>query len=239
MGISTGSYAAESGPRKARKGTPEKAAAIPGWRKHSRFSHTGDGTIHLMRHIPALLVALRVVLAPVIAWLLLEHRAVLGGWLYIAAVLSDIYDGVIARRLGVVTLRLRLADGCADVWLYVCLIAGLWCGYRALVMPLGVPFSVAMALQIVSWAFCYWRFGKMTSYHSLLAKLTALALLTGVLVLLFAGASIALAIALWIFVACLLEEIAMTAVLRSYRHDVWNLIAALRLRRANPLTPDR
>jgi CDP-diacylglycerol--glycerol-3-phosphate 3-phosphatidyltransferase len=184
-----------------------------------------------MKWIPASLVALRAVLAPVIAWLLTQHRASFAGWLYIAAVISDIYDGVIARRLGIVTLRLRLADGCADLWLYVCLLSGLWSGYRALLGSIAWPFGTAMVLQMLSWAFCFWRFGKMTSYHSLLAKLTALSLLAGILALLFIGTPIPLAIALWIFVASLLEEIAMTAVLRRYQHDVWNLAAALRLRR--------
>jgi CDP-diacylglycerol--glycerol-3-phosphate 3-phosphatidyltransferase len=184
-----------------------------------------------MKWIPALLIASRVVLAPVIAWLLKEHRAGLAGWLYVAAVITDIYDGVIARRLGIDTLRLRQADGCADIWLFVCLFAGLWNGYRGLILPLGWPFGTAMVLQAVSWAFCLWRFGKMTSYHSLLAKLTALALLAGILMLLFAATPVALEIALWIFVLNLLEEIMMTALLRRYHHDVWSLRVALRLRR--------
>lgn len=190
-----------------------------------------------VKSIPALLVALRVVLAPIIAWLLTQHRAGFAGGLYIAAVLSDIYDGVIARRLGVVTLRLRLADGCADLWLYLCLLVGLWSGYRTLVAPLARPFAMAMILQVLSWAFCFWRFGKMTSYHSLLAKLTALSLLAGILALLFVGTPIPLTMALWILVASLIEEIAMTAISRRYHHDVWNLAAALRLRREDLKAP--
>jgi CDP-diacylglycerol--glycerol-3-phosphate 3-phosphatidyltransferase len=185
------------------------------------------------KRIPALLVASRVALAPVITWLLLEHRAAFAGWLYIAAVLSDIYDGVIARKLGVVTLRLRLADGCADILLFACLVVGLWGGYRALIRPLAWPFGIAMALQASSWAFCFCRFRKMTSYHSFLAKLTGLTLLLGILALLFAETPIPLAIGLWIFIASLLEEMAMTAVLPRYHHDVWNLAIALRLRREN------
>ncbi|MDR3402133.1 MAG: CDP-alcohol phosphatidyltransferase family protein [Chthoniobacter sp.] len=202
----------------------------------SRRWYAGSGINNLLttcaKRIPALLVASRVVLAPVIAWLLIEHHAGFAGWLYIAAVLSDIYDGVIARKLGVVTLRLRLADGCADIWLFACLFAGLWIGYRALILPLAWPFGIAMTLQLLSWVFCFWRFGKMTSYHSFLAKLTALSLLLGILALLFAGTPVPLAIALWIFAASLLEEMAMTAVLRRYHHDVWNLAAAWRLRRS-------
>lgn len=186
-----------------------------------------------MKSIPALLVASRVLLAPIIAWLLVQHRATLAGWLYVAAVVSDIYDGVIARKLGVATLRLRLADGCADVWLFICLGVGLWLGYRAWVLPLAWPFETAMLLQAASWAFCFGRFGKMTSYHSFLAKPTGLTLLLGILALLFAETPVPLAIALWIFVACVIEEIAMTAMLPRYHHDVWNLAAALRLRRDN------
>ena len=185
-----------------------------------------------MRFVPALLVASRDGLAPIIAWLLMAHRPVLAGCLYIAAVLSDVFDGVIARKLGIDTLRLRLADGGADIWLFVCLIAGLWSGYRPSLTPLAVPFTAAMLLQLLSWAFCFWRFGKMTSYHSLLDKLTGLALLIGILVMLFTGTALPLALALWLFVIALVEEIAMTALLHRYHHDVWNLSAALKLRRA-------
>ena len=184
-----------------------------------------------MKQIPALLIAFRVVLAPIIAWLLMRHEAGLAGWLYVAAVVSDIFDGVIARRLGIAPLRLRQADGFADIWLFVCLLSGLCTGYRPLLPPLAWPFGTAMVLQVVSWGFCWWRFGKMTSYHSLLAKLTALALLIGILALLFTRSPLPLAIALWIFALNLLEEMTMTAVLRRYHHDVWNLAAALRLRR--------
>ncbi|HSI14562.1 MAG TPA: CDP-alcohol phosphatidyltransferase family protein [Chthoniobacter sp.] len=183
-----------------------------------------------IKSIPALLVASRVVLAPVITWLLFHQHAAVAGWLYVAAVVSDIYDGVIARKLGVSTLSLRLADGCADVWLFVCLGVGLWFGYRSWVLTLAWPFGTAMVLQVVSWGFCFWRFGKMTSYHSFLAKLTGLTLLLGILALLFTETPVPLAIALWIFVACVVEEIVMTAVLQRYHHDVWNLAAAWRLR---------
>jgi phosphatidylglycerophosphate synthase len=64
-----------------------------------------------LAYIPSLLVALRLTIAPL---LLLEasDRAVGTGFIigYIIAVLSDIFDGIIARRLGVSTERLRQAD---------------------------------------------------------------------------------------------------------------------------------
>jgi CDP-diacylglycerol--glycerol-3-phosphate 3-phosphatidyltransferase len=88
-----------------------------------------------------------------------------------------------------------------------------------------------MGLQAFSWLLCLVRFGKITSYHSMLAKLTGLSLLTGILYLLIAGAILPLACALWVFVVNLIEEITMTVMLPKYHHDVWNLKAARMLRR--------
>jgi hypothetical protein len=87
-----------------------------------------------------------------------------------------------------------------------------------------------MALLESSWTVCFWRFRKIPGYHSFLAKLTGLPFPLGVLALLFAGRPIALANAIWIFVASLVEEVAMTAVLRRYEHDLWSLAAARRSR---------
>ena len=180
--------------------------------------------------IPAMLVGLRILLAPVLFFLIKDGRFHVTAVLYAVAVVSDIYDGVIARRLGVSTLRLRLAEGYADIWLYFCVGVGIYFGCRELLAALAPPFFISMALQGGSWLFCLVRFGRITSYHSMLAKLTGLALLAGILSLLTAGASLPLVGALWIFVLNLIEEIAMTALLPKYHHDVWNIKAALLLR---------
>ena len=68
-----------------------------------------------MRALPALLIALRGTLGAVLLALGLSGRT---GWpfarLLIAGLLSDIFDGVLARRLGVASARLRLTDSVTD-----------------------------------------------------------------------------------------------------------------------------
>jgi len=181
--------------------------------------------------IPWALIALRVLLAPLLAWLVVRQHLQLAALLSVIAVLSDILDGVIARRLGVATLRLRLADSVADIWLYGWLGLGIVLGLADLAAPLAVPFAVVTVLQAASWGFCLLRFRRWSSYHSLLSKLTGLLLGVGVLGLLLSGTHLAMAAALWVFALAAAEEIAMTAVLRRYHHDVRHLPAALRLRR--------
>jgi len=174
---------------------------------------------------------MRIVLAPLLTWLMMTRNFRLAAALYAVAVVSDIYDGVIARKLGIATLRLRLADGYADIWLYLCMGAGIILGFPNSLAGLALPFFISMGLQVGSWLFCLARFGRITSYHSMMAKLTGLALLVGILTLLISGFVLPLTCALWIFVINLVEEIIMTALLPSYHHDVWNLKAAFELRR--------
>ena len=183
-----------------------------------------------MKRVPACLVGLRVALGPLLFWLLLNGKFTVAAVTYFSAIISDIFDGVIARRLGVSTQELRLADSYADIWLHLCLGLGLLAGFGRGLAPLATPFYTSMALQTASWLFSLARVRKLTSYHSFLAKLTGLCLCVGILSLLLGGVTWPLAIALWVFVIALLEEIVMTAVLPRYHHDIWTFQQALRLR---------
>ncbi len=79
-----------------------------------------------LQKIPVLLTGLRALLAPVVVLLSIyapnpEAFAVC----LIAAFVSDIFDGIIARRLNVATPALRRLDSVADTFFYVA------CGYAA------------------------------------------------------------------------------------------------------------
>jgi CDP-diacylglycerol---glycerol-3-phosphate 3-phosphatidyltransferase len=185
----------------------------------------------LLRWTPWALVAFRVAVAPALSILLLHAHVNAAAVLFVLAVLSDIFDGVIARRLGVATLQLRLADSYADMWLYLWFGSAILLALHAEVAGLAPVFFLMLGLQLCSWGFCLWRFRRWCSYHSWLSKLTGLLLGAGILVLLLGGGVMLLGAALWVFALAAAEEIAMTAVLQHYHHDVRHLGQALRLRR--------
>ncbi|MCV5084856.1 CDP-alcohol phosphatidyltransferase family protein, partial [Escherichia coli] len=73
-----------------------------------------------MTRIPLLLTALRAALAPVVALLALRFPSGLAFALCLAgAFLSDVFDGILARRWGVATQTLRRLDSAADSLFYV------------------------------------------------------------------------------------------------------------------------
>lgn len=73
----------------------------------------------LLYRVPFLLTALRAALAPVMIMLALNSPASAGFAIcLIVALLSDIFDGKIARRLGIATPNLRRLDSIADSIFY-------------------------------------------------------------------------------------------------------------------------
>ena len=67
-----------------------------------------------MRHLPNLITALRFLLIPVLVLLLLQERYAPGFAVFIVSALSDLADGVIARRWNLRTRLGAIADPLAD-----------------------------------------------------------------------------------------------------------------------------
>jgi CDP-diacylglycerol--glycerol-3-phosphate 3-phosphatidyltransferase len=80
-----------------------------------------------LKLIPSALVIFRFLISPFLLWDAIDGNTsvwfIIG---FVAAFFSDIFDGIIARRLGVSNVQLRQADSLADVCLYTCISASAW-----------------------------------------------------------------------------------------------------------------
>jgi CDP-diacylglycerol--glycerol-3-phosphate 3-phosphatidyltransferase len=139
----------------------------------------------MKRHVPFALTTLRLLLGPVAlfcAWLSI------GRWVYLpilaAGTLSDIFDGILARRFGVATPALRRYDSSTDIIYYLFILGALYLLCRPVIERnwLGVAlilFSEASAILV-----CYAKFHRYPATHSYLAKGYGLCLLGGLIGLL-------------------------------------------------------
>ncbi len=97
--------------------------------------------------------------------------------LLVIGTLSDIFDGILARRYGVATPALRRYDCLTDVIYYLFILAALWVLCQAVVMrnlgAIGFILLAEAAVMIV----CHVKFGKYPATHSWLAKFYGLCLL--------------------------------------------------------------
>ena len=184
--------------------------------------------------IPWSLAAARVALGPVLIagascnW----SGTALAGMVF-TALISDIYDGVLARRWQCDTAALRLFDSMADTFFYLCVAWALW-----IARPQAIRDNAALLLAIASfealrYAFDLCKFGKPASYHSWLAKSWGLTMALAVMQLLARPVPCRLwPLSLIVGLACNVEGLAMSLLLPQWNRDVRSLARALTIRKA-------
>ncbi len=141
-----------------------------------------------MKSLPFLLTTLRLLLSPVAVWC--AYATTPRGWfavILIAGILSDIFDGILARRLGVSTPALRRYDSLTDVAFWLCILAAAW-----LLAPLPIRAAtpwiiVLLATEAACILTSLLRFSRFPATHSYLAKTYGLTLFVTFLCILTLG----------------------------------------------------
>jgi phosphatidylglycerophosphate synthase len=182
-----------------------------------------------------------------IPWVIAGARAVLGpiliagaecGWnglalagIVVAALVSDIYDGVLARRWKCDTAGVRLFDSMADTVFYLCTAVALWIRRPELWRSYWGLLVGLLGLEVLRFAFDFAKFGKPASYHSYLAKAWGLVMAVAVIIS-FATrlGSWLVPVALILGIMCDLEGLAMSWVMPLWRKDIKTLGEAWRIR---------
>lgn len=187
------------------------------------------------RQIPALLVGLRFLLGPLLFLLAMRRQS--GVWLAVgisAGFLSDVFDGIIARRLGVATERLRVADSWTDAAFYSWIAVGVWLTRPEVIRRFARPLTALFALQLFSWTIDLLKYRRIATFHAYTAKAWGVSLFAAALAL-FLLADPGPFVWLTVVVGLIgnLEGIAMKLVLPTWQHDVPSVWHALRLRRAH------
>ncbi|MCU0568826.1 MAG: CDP-alcohol phosphatidyltransferase family protein [Oculatellaceae cyanobacterium Prado106] len=178
----------------------------------------------MLRHLPLSLVILRFAIAPLLLLDALDHQA--SAWFlvtYGVAIVSDIFDGIIARRLGVSTPTLRQADSWADVTLFVCLAISTGLIYPEVLVAFRVPLAIALVAQLSLYLLCLIKFGKAPSFHTYTAKAWGLMLLVAVIALYGWGASQWLWGAIAFCWVNSVEEILIALRLQTWQCDILSL----------------
>jgi phosphatidylglycerophosphate synthase len=182
--------------------------------------------------VPLLLTLVRALLGPVVMLAALLHpsRVLLGASLA-AAFLSDIFDGIIARRLNVATANLRRLDSIADSIFYVSATVAAWLLYPGVIREHSTALLVLLVLELMRYAFDYAKFKREASYHMWSSKAWGIFLFVGFFSLLALGQEGVLAVLpIYVGIIADLEGLAISVVLPQWRADVPSFVHALRFR---------
>jgi len=120
----------------------------------------------VFRHVPNLISMARIVATPVLIFLALTDREDAYKWLLLAAFISDIVDGLIARTFSITSMLGSRLDTLADTLLWPAAIFGIWVFHPELMTEHWLVIVLVLGLWAIEMIVAWLRYGKLTSFHA-------------------------------------------------------------------------
>ena len=192
----------------------------------------------MKRHLPFALTTFRLLLGPLALGCASTGQP---RWIFlpilVAGALSDIFDGVLARRFGIATPALRRYDSSTDLIYYLFILGALWRFCAPVVSANWPAVALLLAAELATLLTCLLKFGKYPATHSWMAKTYSLCLLGGLTALLcFNAANWAILGLTLISLATHGEIIAMHLIARRQPVDVRSVFQLIRQQRQSSQT---
>ena len=189
----------------------------------------------VLRSVPMMLIILRFLLGPTLLWVVqhCNEKSVCPVFIvcFVAAFLSDVFDGIIARRLHVDTKQLREYDGWVDVWFYGWVFLCTWLLYAPIVIAFRFPLLVVVSTQCISWVIDLVKYRRFANYHAYSSKAWGVTLFVAFVALFgFHITGVFLWLAIIVGIVSHVEEMLMSLTLPYWIHDVPSIFHAMRLR---------
>ena len=177
-----------------------------------------------MQNIPYLLIFFRLILGPIMIAITYTYgssaRIVLMV-LILLGILSDIFDGIVARNQGVSTEKLRRMDSQTDLIFWVC--TG-WCAWLLnpeIIINNRYAITTIFIMEGLTYVFSFLKFGKETCTHALLSKLWGITLFTAFISIIgFGYGGIPLAMAVIFGIVSHVDVYLIILFLPKWTHDV-------------------
>ena len=184
-----------------------------------------------VRSIPTALTVFRLLSAPVLMVLAYMGKERYFLWLAIAALLSDVLDGALARRLGASSETGRLLDSWADLLIALVSFAGATLLWPDTMREEAGYFALVLAALVIPNAWGLLRFRRLLGYHTLSAKGSGVLLAVGAVLLFIGLTPIPFRVAAFVELAVAAEYIAISLIIPQWTGEMKSAWHAWRLRR--------
>ena len=170
--------------------------------------------------IPNILSLLRLALVPVLVGLASAQRGDIFLVVLAVSLLSDVLDGYLARKLGLVSELGAKLDSWGDILTYAAMILGLHLIWPDIFDKQAEFLFAAMMSFILPTLLAFRKFGAYPSYHTWGAKLAAVLMAPAYYVLILADADSFLRVVILFHLLVAAEEMAITFILNRPRSNV-------------------
>jgi cardiolipin synthase (CMP-forming) len=189
------------------------------------------------KHIPIALIFFRLLLAPIILLLVYflrqEARLAVIVLMYLG-LFSDIFDGIIARKLNVQTQKLRRLDSQTDMVFWVSIGICAWMLYPDLIRENRIAIISIFIMEGMCYLISIMKFGKETCTHAYLSKLFGITLLIAFTSLIgFNYAGVPFLVAIIFGLVSHVDRILITLILPEWAHDIPSCYHAYLIRKGD------
>ena len=175
-------------------------------------------------NIPISLILFRLVLAPIIlalAYFIGESSKTTIVILMYLGLVSDILDGIIARKQNISSEKLRRMDSQTDMIFWLSIGFATWMLYPKLISDNAIVIWTILGIEVACYIISYIKFKKQPCTHSFLSKLWGLTLLVAFTSLIgFNYAGILFVMAIIMGLISQLDIILITLILPKWTHDI-------------------
>jgi len=174
--------------------------------------------------IPISLILFRFLLAPIIlilAYLVGESSKTIIVILMYLGLISDILDGIIARKQNISSAKLRRLDSQTDMIFWLSIGFATWILYPKLISENSGVIWTILGMEIACYVISLIKFKRETCTHAFLSKLWGITLLVAFTSLIgFNHAGIPFALAIIMGLISHIDRILITLILPKWTHDI-------------------
>lgn len=177
-----------------------------------------------MKNLPVSLIILRFMLVPIILGLSYfygERASLTIIILMYVGLISDILDGIIARKLEVSTAKLRRLDSQVDLFFWISLGISAWLIHPDILKVKLTEIIILFVLEGLCYLVSFIKFGKETCNHAFLFKMFGLALLFAFTAIIgFGVTGIPFLIAFIVALLAYTDRLLIVFILPYWTHDI-------------------
>jgi len=185
--------------------------------------------------IPLILIYSRIVFGSVIIMLSIFKPEFYRGiiiLLIVTGLLSDIFDGIIARKLNISTQKLRRMDSTVDQFFWLCVIAGAYLISPTFFKDNLVLIIIMLTLEAACYLLSFIKFKKEVATHAISSKIWTLILFATLIQVIATGNSIILFYTcFYMGLATRLEIIFILLILKEWANDVPTVYHAILIKK--------
>ena len=187
-----------------------------------------------MKHLPITLIYSRLLVGALLvalSWLRVGHFAALAVGLITVGLLTDVFDGIIARQLGISTEKLRRLDSTIDQAFWAMVLVATYLACPSFFAQNAAKLWTLLALEGTTYVVSFLKFRKEVATHSWAAKAWVLVSFVALLQIITTCESQRwFELSVYVGVLSRLEIVAILLLLKKWTNDVPTVYHAGRLR---------